>query len=91
MPTKSARRRGEHSGRVPQGPRPLVLERERFFTLLAAGMSLQQASAAVRIKGRTGRDWHRGVRKSSAVQGSRTSGPPAAASAVNCGPSKVID
>jgi len=41
------------------------LERERFFLLLAAGMSTRQASIEVGINGRTGRDWRRGVRKSS--------------------------
>lgn len=60
----SKKQRDPRSGRVPQGPRPLSLERDRFFTLLAAGMSTQQASAAVGINGRTGRDWRRGVRKS---------------------------
>jgi IS30 family transposase len=68
------------------------LERERFFTLLAAGMTVQQASVAVGINGRTGRDWRRGVLKSSAVQGSRIypcrSLPPRSA---NSGPSKVIN
>lgn len=58
------RQKDPRSGRVPQGPRPLTLERETFFRLLAAGMSTQQASAAVGINGRTGRDWRRGVKKS---------------------------
>ncbi len=92
MPRKSSRRRDEPSGRVPQGPRPLALERERFFTLLAAGMSVQQASAAVGINGRTGRDWRRGVQKSSAVKGSRIyPGRPLPPRLVNYGPSQVID
>ena len=92
MPSKFSRRRDEPSGRVPQGPRPLALERERFFTLLAAGMSVKQASAAVGINGRTGRDWRRGVRKSSAVQGSRIYPErPLPPRLVNYGPSKVIN
>ena len=92
MPRKFSRRRDESSGRVPQGPRPLALERERFFTLLAAGMTVTQASAAVGINGRTGRDWRRGVRKSSGVQGSRIyPGRPLPPQLVDYGPSKAID
>jgi IS30 family transposase len=44
------------------------LEREEFFLLLAAGMSTQQASNAVGINGRTGRDWRRGVRKTASLR-----------------------
>ena len=40
------------------------MDRERFFALLAAGMSVHQASVEVGINVRTGRDWRRGVRKS---------------------------
>jgi IS30 family transposase len=68
------------------------MERERFFTLLAAGMSVKQASAAVGINGRTGRDWRRGVSKSSGVQGSRIYPVrPLPLQLSNYGPSKVID
>ncbi len=65
MPSKnrSKSRKIERSGRVPQGPRPLTLERQRYFALLAAGMSNQQACNEVGINARTGRDWRRGVRK----------------------------
>jgi transposase, IS30 family len=59
-----SKRRVERSGRVPSGTRPSRLDRERFFALLAAGMSVQQASVEVGINTRTGRDWRRGVRKS---------------------------
>ena len=57
------RRRNERSGRVPQGARPLAFEREKFFALLAGGMSVSQASVQVGINARTGRDWRAGVRK----------------------------
>lgn len=67
MPDKdrSKSRRVERSGRVPSGTRPSRLDRERFFALLAAGMSNQQACVEVGINARTGRDWRRGVRKTS--------------------------
>ena len=64
------RRRNERSGRVPQGARPLAFEREKFFALLAAGMSVSRASAEVGINARTGRDWRAGARKRR--NGSRT-------------------
>ena len=65
MSRKRVRSRTErNSGRVPQGPRPLSLERVEFFRLLAAGMSVSRASKAVGINERTGYDWRRGVRKS---------------------------
>ena len=57
------RRRNERSGRGPNGSRPLAFEREKFFALLAAGMSVSRASAEVGINARTGRDWRAGVRK----------------------------
>lgn len=65
MPYKdrSKSRRSERSGRVPSGTRPSRLDRERFFALLAVGVSNAQACVEVGINARTGRDWRRGVVK----------------------------
>ena len=65
MPHKNRQDRTyRNSGRVPQGPRPLSVERARFELLLGAGMSVAAASREVGINERTGYDWRRGVAKS---------------------------
>ena len=69
MPRKRKRdMKHRNSGRVPQGPRPLSVERARFQVLLAAGMSVAKASREVGINERTGYDWKRGVAKSRSVR-----------------------
>ncbi|MCW2745142.1 MAG: transposase, ISlxx5, partial [Mycobacterium sp.] len=90
MPYKDGRRRRqvERSGRVPQGSRPLSLERQRFFALLATGMSNQRACIEVGINTRTGRDWRRGARKLG--DGSRVYPPSLMVVAASFGMSKAI-
>jgi len=69
MPRKRKQNKAyRNSGRVPQGARPLTVERARFQVLLAAGMSVAKASREVGINERTGYDWRRGVAKSRSVR-----------------------